>query len=110
MSKRVTKELPFLRKYLYSNKHHRKQIIKSATPEQIRCLCECTLNVLNCCAPVNRLKKQKLSSHKKLVRKVALEKLPIQSKQNLFLQKGGGIILPLIVSAVLSLLQKKLVG
>jgi len=108
MSQRVNKHHPFLRKYLYSNKNHRKQLIKSATPEQIRCLCECTLNVLNCCVPISDLKKQKLGRHRKLVRKVAIDKLPIQDKHKLFSQKGGGIILPLIVSAVLSLLGNRL--
>jgi len=91
-----------------SNKGYRNTLIESATPEQIRCLCECTLNVLNCCVPVNDLKKKKLHTHKNLVRKIALQDLPVEDKQKILLQKGGGIILPLIVSAVLSLLSNRL--
>jgi len=108
MSTRVNRELPFLRQYLYSNKKYRNKLIESATPEQIRCLCECTLNVLNCCLPVSLLKKKHLCSHKHLVRKIALSKLPVETKQKLFLQKGGGIILPLIISAALTLLRSGL--
>ncbi|GFV94484.1 integrase catalytic domain-containing protein [Trichonephila clavipes] len=81
----------------------RKAILKSATDDQIKTLCEICDNLLSGNIPTKKIKK--LCSYKRVIRLLANRSVPISRKRKLFTtnrQVGG--FLPLILPGVLSLL------
>jgi len=106
MVKTVETNKEFLRRYIHCNHKYKPKIIQQASPEQIRCLCEVTLNVLNCNVPFKKSNLKKLEKHRHLIRKIALHKQAVESKRKLLSQEGSGFFLPLLVSAALSLINK----
>jgi len=108
MVKRIRDNQKFLRKYLYCTHKYRKNILEDASPEQIACLCEATLNVVNKNVPITAAKVRKLKPFKNVIKKISFEKLPIEKKKKILVQKGG--FLPIIVSTVLGLLANQLLG
>ncbi|GFT88585.1 uncharacterized protein TNCV_905021 [Trichonephila clavipes] len=81
----------------------RKAILKRATDDQIKTLCEICDNLLSSNIPTKKIKK--LCSYKRVIRLLANRSVPISRKRKLFTtnrQVGG--FLPLIVPGVLSLL------
>ncbi|GFU69574.1 uncharacterized protein TNCV_1351331 [Trichonephila clavipes] len=81
----------------------RKAILKSATDDQIKTLCEICENLLSGNIPTKKIKK--LCSYKIVIRLLAYRSVPISRKRKLFTtnrQVGG--FLPLILPGVLSLL------
>ncbi|GFU04887.1 uncharacterized protein TNCV_1290101 [Trichonephila clavipes] len=80
-----------------------KAILKSATDDQIKTLCEICDNLLSGNIPTKKIKK--LCSYKRVIRILANRSVPISRKRKLFTtnrQVGG--FLPLILPGVLSLL------
>jgi hypothetical protein len=108
MVKRIQENEKFLRKYLYCNHKYRKDLIQAASPEQIACLCEATLNVVNKNVPITQAKIRKLKPFKRVIKKISFEKVPIEKKKKLLVQQGG--FLPLILSTVLGVLANKLLS
>ncbi|GFX47852.1 uncharacterized protein TNCV_5002731 [Trichonephila clavipes] len=81
----------------------RKAILKSATDDRIKTLCEICDNLLSGNIPTKKIKK--LCSYKRVIRLLANRSVPISRKRKLFTtnrQVGG--FLPLILPGVLSLL------
>ena len=106
--KRVKSNKNFLHSYLDSNTKTRKDLIRKAKSEQIRCLCELILNVLNANVPTDTSTLEKLKKHKSSIKKVVFAKGPLKTRQKILVQRGGSF-LPLIISTVLgalSLLKK----
>lgn len=78
----------------------RKAILRTASKEQIKLLCEICQNLLAGNISINT---KKLHSYRKTIRQLANKKIPILKKKKLFLNQTGGF-LPLILPTVLSLL------
>ena len=85
----------------------RKAILTKASPELIRCICDCTLNVLHRNIDITPRCKRQLSRHKSSLRKLTDKKVSIKTKRKI-LQQGG--FLPLILSALAPLVGKILGG
>lgn len=88
----------------------RKNIIKNAGNELIKCLCEICHNVLNGNVPISKNAKIQLKKYKKSLRNIVSSKVKLHSKRKIFQQRGG--FLPTLLSAILSgvvgqLLEKK---
>ncbi len=82
-----------------------KSIIQGANSELINTLCECVLNCLNGNVELSEIDKHSLSKHKKYLRELLKKNNnSIKRKKIILVQKGSGF-LPIILSAVLSLLQ-----
>ena len=72
-----------------------KRILDKASPELIRCLCDCAHNVLQGNVEISHHHKRKLKPHK--LRKLADRKVALKTKRRI-IQKGG--FLPILLSAL----------
>lgn len=87
------------------NKKIHKSLVHSADAELIKTICECVLNCLNGNVKLSDSDKHKLMKHKNCLRKLLSNKAnSIEQKKKIIIQKGSGF-LPIILSAVLSLLK-----
>lgn len=88
----------------------RKKIIKGASNELIKCLCEICHNVLNGNVPISKNCKLRLKKYKKSLRNIVSTKVKLNKKRKIFIQKGG--FLPTLLTTILTgivgkLLEKK---
>lgn len=100
---RVKRHVHLLHVLAAASPAQRKAILKSASDEQIKTLCEICQNLLSGNLPSNNIKK--LCSYKRVIRLLANRSIPIYRKRKLIVtnrQVGG--FLPLVLPAVLSLL------
>ena len=90
----------------------RNQLIAKASDKQIFAICECIRNVVTCKCPLPSKHKQTLQKYKSTLLKLSGRKasLPVDQRRTLLQQKGSGIFLPLIGSAVASYLINKISG
>ena len=101
---RVQKHSQFLRELIRSrhNKKKRSEKIRQATKGQICTVCEVVKNVIH--IPILGIKlgearRRKLARQRKKIDQLISRQVPeIQKRQILQQQRGGGIILPLILS------------
>ena len=79
-----------------------KAILKVLDVRRIRSICECAYNLLRGNLPVrDKSKLKKLRKHKALLRRLAARGESWVKKRRLLVQKGGGILLPILLSTVL---------
>lgn len=79
-----------------------KALLKVLDVRRIRSICECAHNLLRGNIPVrDKCKLKKLHKHKALLRKLAARGESLTKKRRYLVQKGGGIILPLLLNAAL---------
>jgi hypothetical protein len=82
-----------------------KSLILGANKELIDTLCECILNCLNGNVQLSDDDKNKLYKYRNYLRQLLRKRdLSLKKKKGILVQKGSGF-LPIILSAVLSLLQ-----
>ena len=89
---------------------NRKNLLKKANLKQIKCLCECALNIAKGNIPLRQSAYKKFKQNKKLLHNLAFQKIPLKHKKQLLIQKGSGFFVPLLVSVIgqaLSQLLKK---
>lgn len=98
--KNIRKHQHFLQILAKSHPSQRKALVRTATTEQIKCLCEICLNILVGNVPVNI---QKLKKHKNTLRKLAKKTCSIKKKKKLLINQTGGF-LPLLAPAIVSAL------
>ncbi len=106
-SKRIAKHHKFLEYYLEADNKRQKSLIQSASKDQVNCLCEIALNVVNRNIPIHPSTKRVLSDHKKAICTIADKKVSIGKRKKILVQKGGAI-LPLLLSTVLPLIAQAL--
>ena len=85
----------------------RKAILTKTSPELIRCIYDCALNVLHRNIAITPHCKRKLSRHKTSLRKLTDKKVSLNTKRKI-LQQGGFLLL--ILSALAPLVGKILGG
>lgn len=103
---KIVKHIPFLKYCACSSPKDRKKILKGATRDQIRSLCEVTLNVAKKNVAVPASVRQKLCNHKKAIRIIADRKGSLLKKKKTFVQQGG--FLPILLKTVLPLIASSL--
>lgn len=106
-SKRLHRNQKFLEYYLEADKQRRRSLVLGAKKDQIDCLCEAALNIVNTNIPVAQSVKHQLCKHKKHLHKIIDKKHPIKNKKKLLAQHGAGF-LPLILTTLLPLLTNAL--
>lgn len=106
-SKRILRNQKFLEYYLEADNLRRKSLVAGASKDQINCLSEATLNVVNRNIPIEPSTKHVLCNHKKALCKIVDKKLSIGHRKKVLIQKGGAI-LPLILSVVLPMIANAL--
>lgn len=82
------------------NPEVRKSILKTASPELIKTLCEMCINTLNGNTKITPGYKKKLKTYKSSLRKLVSPRLGIKSKKKILIQQGG--FLPTLITALLS--------
>jgi len=92
----------FLKSVTNKNKRKRTAILKKATKQQLKALCEVLLNVYNLNLPISSQQQKKLSKYKKAVLEILNRKKSWDAKRKIFEQKGG--FLPILAPTILSLL------
>lgn len=75
----------------------KKRILEKASPELIRCICDCAHNVLQGNVPISEAHKRKLKKHKNSLRKLVDSKVSLKKKRKIS-QTGG--FLSLLLSAL----------
>ena len=95
-----------------SQARRRNALISNASDSQVLALCECIKNVLNCVCPVSAKQKAHLGKYQKALIRLCEKKssLPVVQRKKLLQQKGAGVFLPLIGSAIASYLMNKITG
>jgi len=80
-------------------------LLKSAGDDLIKCICDCTLNVLKGNLCVTPKQKSKLKRHKKALRDLAKKKVSLKRKRQI-IQKGSFLapLLSAVIPAIASLL------
>ena len=102
---RIEKHLNHLCILKHCKQPMHKSIIQGADKELINTICECILNCLNGNVKLNETEVNTLAKHKKYLRQLlAKDSRAHKKKKQILIQKGSGF-LPIILSAVLALLQ-----
>jgi hypothetical protein len=101
MDGRIQKKTAFLREFHKCSNQNRKKLLKTATPNQIKSVCECALNVVNGNVPVKGRLLHKLKAHRKVLKQLSFGKGTINTKRRLLIQRGG--FLPVLAAALLPL-------
>ena len=92
---------------LISKSKKPKLILKKCSSSVIKTLCECAINVLRGNIPLTKSQKNRLSTHKRSLRKLSNKKIPLYKKRQLLVQRGDGflsILLPTAISVISSLI------
>ena len=96
---RLRKNGPTLRLLQKAPAPLQKRILDKASPELIRCLCDCAHNVLQGNVKISHHHKRKLKPHKTKLRKLAERKVAVALKtKRRIIQKGA--FLPILLSAL----------
>lgn len=82
-----------------------KTVIKAASPELVKFLCECSHNVLRGNVPLTTCQKRRLRCHKNKLRALTRKKLSFKKRKQI-LQTGGfiGALLKPVISVLGSIL------
>ncbi len=107
MSSRLKKHLDLLKVIHTSSPALRKAIIGKASTDAIRCLCDCSNNVLNGNVELTDAQRRRLNKYKSQLRQLIDKKRSVGAKRKLLIQSGGGLPVALlgpIIAVVASLL------
>lgn len=101
------KEANFLRALYLLDDQQRILLLRRASPNFIRCICECALNILVGNVPLKPREKTHLRKYAGVLRKLADKKA--KNKKKLIVQTGGGaflttLLLPIVTSVLSNLL------
>lgn len=94
-----------------TTKAQRDALINTATNDQLQCICDCAINILNENIPLTDTQYKKLKRFQKHIRYIANSDDNIDNKK-LIIQKGGflPILLTPILTAAASLLAEALIN
>jgi len=83
MTLRLDRHASTLKLLSRANQKMAQNILKSAGDNLIKCICNCTLNVLKGNVRVSPKKKSKLKQHKKTLRDLAKKKVSLKRKRQI---------------------------
>lgn len=87
---------------------YRKQLLKHADPELVRCICQSASKVLDGTIPITSKDKSKLKKYKRILRLLGNSKKSVSAHKKVIVQSGGGFLLgliPAVVGALASLIR-----
>jgi hypothetical protein len=102
MEGRVKRHAGFIKKFYKCNPKNCKKLVKGASDEQVRTLCESALNVYKGNVPLNTKYMRRLRQHKGSLKRLGFTKASAGNKRKFLVQNGG--FLPALAAAVISLL------
>jgi hypothetical protein len=79
----------------------RRALLKACDNGRIRSICECAYNVLRGNVPLTPKTKRQLRKHKAALRRLVKRGECWTKKRKYLVQRGGGILIPLLLNAVL---------
>lgn len=106
---RLKTQLPALQVLCKCKAKVRKDILRKGSNDLIKCICECSLNMLNGNISISKTHKNKLKRYKRILRLISDKKRGVNSKKKIIVQSGGSFLLSLIpaaISTIISLLSK----
>lgn len=109
---RIESNVPFLQFLASAKPTQRKEVIRTASDQQVNCLCECALNVLRGKPDLTAREREVLRRHKRLIYTLVDKKVGAKKKKQVLQQSGGflpALITP-IVGAILGGLIDRAVG
>ena len=92
----LRKNLMILRKLSKSKPKVRKEFLKHADKELVRCICECAHNTIYNNVPVTKPQLKRLSRHKRMLRRLAKKGESWKKKKQAIVRQKGGFLLPLL--------------
>ncbi len=96
MANRLKKNIDLLKVLSKSDSRLRKAILANAGTDTVRCICDCTHNVLNGNLKLTPKQRRNLTRHRAALRQLTNKSVGIEQKRKLLVQRGG------LVSAVLA--------
>ena len=87
----------------------RKNLLKHADNEMVKCICQSASKVLDGTIPVTAQERGKLKKYKKILRLLRNSKKSLSAKKKIIVQSGGGFLLsliPAVVGALASLIRR----
>ena len=109
MSSRLKKHLELLKVIHRASPQLRKAIISRASADAIRCMCDCSNNVLNGNVELTPEQKRRLVKYKGQLRALIDKRKSVGAKRKILIQSGGGLPLALlgpILAVAVSLLSQ----
>ena len=106
-STKLSRNLHVLQELAHCTNHKRKQLIQKADKDLIKCLLDCSCNVLKGNIPLEEVEHKRLKRHQKTIRKLASKRVSLKSKKVLLMQKGGALphlLLPILAAVASSIL------
>lgn len=101
MSRAVRNNIELLKALSRMKPKQRQAVLKAADKDLILSVCECALNLLKGNINVSASEKRKLGRFKNILRRLVKKGEGLKSKKKYLIQKGGGVFLPILLSAVL---------
>lgn len=101
MSRVVKNNINVLRALALMKPLHRKAVLKVADKDLIHSVCECAYNLLKGNVSISSKRKRKLAQYKSELRKLVKKGESFKIKKKYLIQKGGGVLLPILLSTVL---------
>ena len=107
-SKVVSRYLKFIE--VQKNPKTIRGLIQHSPDPVIKGICNCALNACHGDVPLSPKQKHLFARNRKLLAHLTDKKKSIKSKRVILNQKGGAILIPLLISAVISALGSKVFG
>lgn len=104
MAQAVKKHAKVLMALALMTPKERKAVLKAADKSRIQSVCECAHNLLKGNIAVSDQQKRKLRKHKQALRRLVKKGESLGKKRRFIIQKGGGVLIPLLLSTVLQAL------
>jgi hypothetical protein len=101
MAPRAAVHRKFIKKLETANTSQRKKYISEATPDQIRAICDCALNVCNGNIKLTGKKFRQLYPHKAAIRRLNQTR-GVEGKRRILIQQGG--FLPALAAAAVPII------
>lgn len=92
MTKRMQRNINWLKALHCCSKAEKEQILKAAKPEAINAICDCIQNVLGGNIPISAQHKKQLQAKKVVLRKLVNRKSKVPERKKLLVQHGSGFL------------------
>ena len=103
MTRRVLKNLDYLKALHCSQKVEKEQLLKHARAEIINAICDCAKNILLGNIDITSNEKKRLQPKKNVLRKLADRKTKFKDRKKLLVQNGSGLLTALLAPVITTL-------
>ena len=103
MTKRIKKNINWLKALTALDDTEQNQVLIKAKPENVNALCDCIKNVLVGTIPLKSSIKTKIKTKKNILRRTTDKKVKVPERRRLLVQHGGGLISAILIPALAAL-------